>query len=65
MNTGQKIKRYIWLVNVLRKWERLSLADLQRMWIEDDVGYKQCARQGLTLFRLSEHCTGYGPPADR
>ncbi len=37
MNTGQKIKRYIWLVNVLRKWERLSLADLQRMWIEDEV----------------------------
>jgi hypothetical protein len=37
MNTGQKFKHYVWIMNVLRKRRRLTLKELQELWILDEV----------------------------
>lgn len=53
MNTGQKIKRYIWLVNVLRKRERLSLAELNELWVDEEVDEGNPLAR-TTLFRYRD-----------
>ena len=37
MNTGQQFKHYVWIVNVLRKRKRLTLKELQELWVLDEV----------------------------
>ena len=37
MNTGLQFKHYVWLVNILRKRGRLTLKELQELWVQDEV----------------------------
>ena len=37
MNTGNQFKHYVWLVNALRKRRRLTLKELQELWVQDEV----------------------------
>ena len=37
MNTGQQFKHYVWLVNTLRNRKRLTLKELQELWVQDEV----------------------------
>ena len=37
MNTGLQFKHYVWLVNILRKRGRLTLRELQELWVQDEV----------------------------
>ena len=37
MSSTQKINRCIWLVSTIRQYERITLKDLSRKWVEDKV----------------------------
>lgn len=37
MNQGLQFKHHVWLVNILRKRGRLTLKELQEMWVKDEV----------------------------
>lgn len=37
MNTGQQFKHYVWIVNTLRKYKKLTLRELNDRWITDEV----------------------------
>ena len=37
MNTGQQFKHYVWIVNTLRKYKKLTLKELNDRWITDEV----------------------------
>lgn len=37
MSEGKKIKKYIWLVNTLMRFDRLTLRELQELWVDEEV----------------------------
>ena len=37
MNTGQQFKHYVWIVNTLRQRRRLTLRELNELWVADEV----------------------------
>ena len=37
MTIGLQFKHYVWIVNVLRKRRRLTLKDLQELWVREEV----------------------------
>ena len=37
MNTGQQFKHSVWIVNVLRKYGKLTLSDMNELWVAEEV----------------------------
>lgn len=37
MNTGQQFKHYVWIVNTLRQRRRMTLKELNDLWVTDEV----------------------------
>lgn len=37
MKTGLQFKHYVWIVNTLRKYERLTLSELNQLWVREEV----------------------------
>ena len=38
MKPAIKVHQYIWIINTLRAYKRLTFADLQQKWEKDDMG---------------------------
>ena len=38
MKPAIKFHQYIWIINTLRAYKRLTFADLQQKWEKDDMG---------------------------
>ena len=38
MKPAIKFRQYIWIINTLRAYKRLTFADLQEKWENDDMG---------------------------
>ena len=52
MNTGQQFKHSVWIVNVLRKYGRLTLSEMSELWVAEEVaGGNPLPRSSFNKYR--------------